>query len=73
MPSYSFLFKTHRIAGSGDKDALKGLPTSLLPQEGFEIIPSADAKALVAYLLSLDRSHSLKEAPAVAATAPVGK
>jgi len=73
MPAYSFLFKTHRIAGSGDKDALKGLPKSLLPQEGFEIIPSADAKALVAYLLSLDRSHSLKEAPAVAATAPAGK
>ncbi len=73
MPSYSFLFQKHRIAGSGDKDALTNLPKTLLPEDGFEIVPSADVKALVAYLLSLDRSHSLKEAPAVAASAPAHK
>ncbi|NBV84673.1 MAG: cytochrome-c oxidase [Verrucomicrobia bacterium] len=72
MPAYSFLFNTHRVAGSGSKDALK-LPKNLAPEEGFEIVPSPEAKALVAYLLSLDRSHSLKEVPAVASTSPTRK
>ena len=72
MPAYAFLFQKHRIAGSGAKDALK-LTGDLAPEEGYEIVPTPDAKALVAYLLSLDRSHSLKEAPVVAVTAPTRK
>jgi len=69
MPCYDFLFKKHRIAGSGSKDALK-LPKDVAVEGGYEVIPTPDAKALVAYLLSLDRSHSLKEAPVVATAAP---
>ena len=38
------------------------------PAEGWEIVPTYDAKCLVAYLMSLDQSHALKEAKS--ATAP---
>ncbi|MEI6870895.1 MAG: cbb3-type cytochrome c oxidase subunit II [Verrucomicrobiota bacterium] len=72
MPSYAFLFQKHRVAGSGSKDALK-LTGDSAPEDGYEIVPTPDAKALVAYLLSLDRSHPLKEAPVVASSAPTRK
>jgi hypothetical protein len=36
--------------------------------EGWEVVPTYDARCLVAYLMSLDQSHPLKE---VNATAPV--
>lgn len=47
----------------------KPSPDALVPEgnfkieEGYEIIPTDEAKALVAYLLSLDRSYPLPEAP----------
>ena len=49
-------------------DAL-ALPAEMAPAEGFEVVPKAEAKSLVAYLLSLNRSHPLKEAGAVAVAA----
>ena len=70
MPAYRFLYEKQRIAGERSADALR-LTGRDAPPEGWEIVPSYDAKCLVAYLMSLDQSHPLKEvksaAPAPAA------
>jgi cytochrome c oxidase cbb3-type subunit 2 len=68
MPSYKALFDLRKITGSPSLDALS-LPAEMAPPAGFEVVPKAEAKSLVAYLLSLDRSHPLKEAGAVAVAA----
>ncbi|MEI6712358.1 MAG: cbb3-type cytochrome c oxidase subunit II [Verrucomicrobiota bacterium] len=64
MPAYSHLFEVRKVSGLGSPEALV-LPKESAPEAGFEVVPSADAKALVAYLASLNRSHPLKEAGAV--------
>jgi len=61
MPSYKFLFETRKIAGQEDAGALK-LTGDLAPPAGYEIVPSSEARQLVAYLTTLDHSHPLKEA-----------
>jgi cytochrome c oxidase cbb3-type subunit 2 len=60
MPSYRFLYQTRRINDAPSDDALK-LSGHEAPPEGWEIIPTYDAKCLVAYLMSLNQSHPLKE------------
>jgi cbb3-type cytochrome oxidase cytochrome c subunit len=60
MPSYRFLYEKRRIAGERSADALQ-LSASDAPGEGWEIVPSYDAKCLVAYLLALNQSHPLKD------------
>ncbi|RFC45544.1 MAG: cytochrome c oxidase cbb3-type subunit 2 [Verrucomicrobia bacterium] len=72
MPSYAYLFEERKISGHPSTDALV-LPANLAPKAGFEIVPSADAKALVSYLASLNRSSPLKEAGVIAVAAPVKK
>jgi cbb3-type cytochrome oxidase cytochrome c subunit len=70
MPAYRFLYDKRRIGGELDADALK-LKGGDAPDEGWEIVPNYDAKCLVAYLMSLDQSHPLKEVKsAVPATSP---
>ena len=78
MPSYRFLYEKHRIRDAHSADALQ-LTGSDAPPEGWEIVPSFDAKCLVAYLMSLNQSHPLKDvrsvggapaAPAPAAGSP---
>lgn len=68
MPSYRHLFQKRKVSNKPSPDALS-LSGPLAPEPGFEIVPSAEAKALVAYLSSLNRSTPLKEAGAVAAAA----
>jgi len=72
MPAYRFLYQKRRISGERSADALK-LTGKEAPAEGWEIVPTYDAQCLVAYLMSLDQSHPLKEvksaAPAVAPAA----
>jgi len=73
MPSYRFLYTKRRISGEGSPDALNFAgDADETPATGWEIVPSYDAKCLVAYLMSRDQSHSLKEAksPIVAAAPP---
>src|SRR6266478_834636 len=60
MPSYRFLYQTRRINDAPSDDALK-FSGSEAPPEGWEIVPTYDAKCLVAYLISLNQSHPLKE------------
>ncbi len=65
MPPYRYLFETRRIGGQRSNDALD-VPT----KAGYEVVPKPEAKQLVSYLLSLDRTHPLNEvkAPAGAPT-----
>jgi len=60
MPSYKFLFEKRKIAGQRDAEALK-LPDGEVP-EGYQIVPTPQARQLVAYLTSMDHSHPLPEA-----------
>jgi cbb3-type cytochrome oxidase cytochrome c subunit len=68
MPSYRFLYEKKRIAGEASADAVQLTGTNA-PEEGWEIVPSYDARCLVAYLMSLDQSHPLKEVKSTAAPA----
>jgi len=78
MPAYRFLYQKRRISDARSMDALQ-LAGSDVPPEGWEIVPTYDAKCLVAYLMALNQSHPLKEvrsvgggpaAPASAAGSP---
>ncbi len=55
MPSFSFLFETRKIVGQPSADAMKNIPV----QPGWEIVPTYEAKALVAYLKSLDHAYAV--------------
>jgi cytochrome c oxidase cbb3-type subunit 2 len=82
MPAYRFLYEKRRITGERSSDALQLGEEDPLPG-GWEVVPSYNAKCLVAFLMSLDQSHSLQEvktsgstsasAPAPASPAPVAK
>ena len=69
QPPYRYLFDVKKISGQPAPDALK-LIGELAPAPGYQVVPSYAAKSLVTYLLSLDRSHDLKEASAGPAAAP---
>ncbi len=75
MPAYRFLYEKRRIRDQRSTDALR-LTGSDAPPEGWEVIPSYDAKCLVAYLMALNQSHPLNEvrsaegAPAASAAPP---
>lgn len=60
MPPYRYLFEKKKISGQRADDALNLIGKDA-PEEGYQIVPTEKAKNLVAYLLSLDRSHSLSE------------
>jgi Cbb3-type cytochrome oxidase, cytochrome c subunit len=70
MPAYHFLYEKRRISGERAADALKLGERDAVP-EGWEVVPTYDAKCLVAYLMSLDQSHPLKEVKATAAAPAV--
>ena len=60
MPSYRFLYQTRQISDARSSDALQ-LTGSDAPPQGWEIVPTYDAKCLVAYMMALNQSHPLKE------------
>ncbi len=65
MPAYRFLYEKRRISGVVSPDAINFAGDhGDAPETSWEIIPSYDAKCLVAYLMSLNQSHPLKEAKA---------
>lgn len=58
-PAFRHLFQKRRIEGGAPSaDALQ-LPPDLAPEEGWEIVPTSDAVALVSYLLDLKRDFPL--------------
>ena len=69
MPSYPFLFEKRRI-GIGRPAAHEALLLSNQQQAeiGYEIVPTPAARALVAYLFSLQSETPLFEAPSELAT-----
>jgi cbb3-type cytochrome oxidase cytochrome c subunit len=66
MPAYHFLYEKRAISGQRSADALTLDEADAVP-EGWEVVPTFDAKCLVAYLMSLDQSHALKEVKTAAA------
>lgn len=59
MPAYHFLYEKRRVGGERSAEAVK-LTGPNAPDAEWEIVPTYDAKCLVAYLMSLDQSHELK-------------
>jgi len=66
MPAYKFLYQKRRIGGEQSADAIN-LRGEGAPGEDWEIVPTYDAKCLVAYLMSLNQSHPLNEVKSAAA------
>jgi len=62
MPPFPFLFEERQIVGEPSPKALK-LSGAWSPPAGYEVVPTARAEALVAYLLSLRTDYELPEAP----------
>ena len=71
MPAYRFLYEKRRIAGERSAEALQ-LSASDAPPAGWEIVPTYDAKCVVAYLMGLNQSHPLKEVRSVGGAAATG-
>jgi cytochrome c oxidase cbb3-type subunit 2 len=55
MPPYPFLFEVRKITGAPSGKALSALG-EYAPPEGYEVVPTPRAEALVAYLMSLRTS-----------------
>ena len=71
MPAYRFLYLKRRVSGAASPDSLNFAGDSdERPPIGWEIVPSYDAKCLVAYIMSRDQSHPLKEAKSPVTIAP---
>lgn len=64
MPAYRFLYEKRHIAGERSAEALQ-LSGSNAPPQGWEVVPTYDAKCVVAYLMGLNQSHPLKEVRSV--------
>jgi cbb3-type cytochrome oxidase cytochrome c subunit len=62
MPPYRFLFHKQKIQRARSPEALP-LAGKLAPEPGFEVVPTAEAKALAAYLVSLRVDEPLFVAP----------
>jgi cytochrome c oxidase cbb3-type subunit 2 len=62
MPPFRYLFTVRKIGDAPSPDALK-LPAEFAPAPGYEVVPTEQARELVAYLLSLKADAPLYEAP----------
>jgi len=71
MPAYRFLYEKRRIAGERSAEALQ-LSSSDAPPVGWEVVPTYDAKCVVAYLMGLNQSHPLKEVRSVGGAPATG-
>lgn len=69
MPAYRFLYDKRRVTGERSSDALQ-LSGPDAPPAGWEVVPTYDAKCLVAYLMAQDQSHGLKEVKSAPGAAP---
>ena len=67
MPAFRFLYEKRRISGETAGDAVNFVGDDRdKPEMGWEIVPTYEARCLVAYLMSLDQSHELKEVKSTA-------
>jgi len=56
MPSFKHLYVVQKAQGQKSSKALD-LPAKYAPAKGFEVVPSAEAEALVDYILSLKKDY----------------
>ncbi|MFZ4115647.1 MAG: cbb3-type cytochrome c oxidase subunit II [Chthoniobacterales bacterium] len=56
MPSYRYLFRLQKIEGEPSAEAV-ALTGPHAPPQGYEVVPTQEAKNLVAYLLSLKHDY----------------
>ena len=68
MPAFKFLFEVRKAGAVPSADALN-LPPADAPPAGYEVVPTHEARELVAYLLSLKANVPLYEAPFTPITA----
>ena len=57
MPAHKFLFTERALAGNQPSYKAVKLPTGFGPADGYEVVPTPRAEALVAYLLSLKDTY----------------
>lgn len=69
MPSYAHLYKKRLAQGPVSANAVK-LPKKFAVEEGYEVVPTAEAEALVDYLLSLKKDYPIPGESAAVAAAP---
>ena len=70
MPALKHLYIVRKAQGQESERALK-LTGEYAPEPGYEVVPTAEAEALVDYLLSLKKDYPIPGAgPAVAEAAP---
>jgi cbb3-type cytochrome oxidase cytochrome c subunit len=62
MPPFRYLFVVRKIGDAPAPDALQ-FPKEFAPADGYEIVPTPEAKQLAAYLLSLRANAPLYSAP----------
>ncbi len=66
MPPFAYLYEVREIDGDPHPRAIAiSADSPYAPPSGYEVLPTRDAEALVAYLLSLKLDYSLPEAPIV--------
>jgi cytochrome c oxidase cbb3-type subunit 2 len=61
MPSYRFLFTTRRVTGGAPAADALVFDERDRPAPGYEVLPTAEGQALVAYLLSLKKGYDLPD------------
>jgi cytochrome c oxidase cbb3-type subunit 2 len=73
MPSFKHLYQVRKRQGQGAKTALS-LAAKFAPEAGYEVVPTAEAEALVDYVLSLKKDYPVPGiSAAVAASAEPAK
>ena len=70
MPSYRFLFAARRVEGSAPAANALVLDPRDQPSPGYEVVPTSEGQALVAYLLSLKKDYDLPDERPGAVTIP---
>lgn len=70
MPAYKFLFEQRSVSERQPSDQALRLHGEHAAPEGYEIVPTTRAQALVSYLLSLNHSYEYPEARPVEPAAP---
>ena len=69
MPPYRFLFEKRKVGREPAPEALK-FSGEFAPERGYEIVPTDNARQLVAYLLSLRADAVILETPITVARPP---
>jgi cytochrome c oxidase cbb3-type subunit 2 len=69
MPAFRFLYEKRPIGSEPAANAVQ-LTATEAPPVGWEVVPTYDAECLVAYLMSLNQSHPLKEVKSAGAPPP---